>query len=204
MSFVETVPEDSAEGPVAEMYETLRGALGYVPNYGRTFSHRPELFSAWARLNATIKAGMDPRRYELATVAAAVDRRSSYCVLAHGEKLLGLGSEPEQLVALTVEPASAGFSELEEAIVEFARKVAADPVSVIPADVDRLRGLGLSDQEIFDVAAATAARLFFTALQDAMGTRPDAAYREALPGLADVLAVGRPLEDGIEPSASSA
>lgn len=78
-------------------------------------------------------------------------------------------------------------------VAGFAKKVASDPVSVTPADIEDLRGHGLSDPEIFDVAAAAAARCFFTALNDSLGSTPDAVYRKSMPELVDVLAVGRPV-----------
>lgn len=193
MSYIETVPEDEADGDIAGIYQTLRDALGYLPNYGRQFSHRPGVFHAWAQLNSTIKSTMDPRRYELATVAAAVRRRSSYCSMAHAEKLLGLGSSPEEVTALAQAPLSARLSEEEQAIVDYATKVAGDPASVDESDIERLRQAGLSDAEIFDVAAAAAARCFFASLSDALGTLPDPVFRERMPDLVDVLAVGRPL-----------
>lgn len=42
----------------------------------RAFSEQPKVFAAWKQLNGSIKAGMDPRRYELATLAAARRIRS--------------------------------------------------------------------------------------------------------------------------------
>lgn len=196
MPFIDVVSDEDASGPLAEIYARLQAALGYVPNYARTFSHRPALFEAWQQLNSTIKSAMEPRRYELATIAAASRRRSSYCVLAHGEKLLELGSAGEELKALVTENSSSHLDPTERAVFAFATKVAADPASIDAVDVDGLRKVGLSDAEIFDVAAAAAARLFFIALQDAMGTQPDAAYRDSLAGLTESLAVGRPIEDG--------
>ena len=38
-------------------------------------------------MEETIAGGMDTRRYELATLAAARELRSSYCSLAHGKIL---------------------------------------------------------------------------------------------------------------------
>jgi hypothetical protein len=58
-------------------------------------------------------------------------------------------------------------------------------------DIERLRSVGLSDTEIFDVAAAAAARCFFSKLLDATGTRPDSVFRQRIPGLVDDLTVGR-------------
>jgi len=40
-------------------------------NYERAFAERPEVYAARVELNGAIKAGMDLRRYELATLAAA-------------------------------------------------------------------------------------------------------------------------------------
>src|ERR1700750_2984082 len=84
MTFIETVPEGDASGELTQMYETDREIFGHVPNLTRAFSHRPDVYAAWRRLNGAIKANMDLRRYELATVAAARRLRSSYCALAHG------------------------------------------------------------------------------------------------------------------------
>lgn len=53
---------------------------------------------------------MDPRRYELVTVAAALRRHSSYCTLAHAEKFLGLGSSPDEVVAIAKDPQNSGLT----------------------------------------------------------------------------------------------
>lgn len=45
--------------------------LPVATNYERAFAARPEVYAAWQQLNGAIKAGMDLRRYELATFAAA-------------------------------------------------------------------------------------------------------------------------------------
>ena len=195
MAFIETVPEEEASGAVGDLYDGLSSALGYLPNYGRTFSIRPELFSAWVQLSRSAVAHMDPRRYELATLAAATTLRSSYCSLAHGEKLIGLGGTADEIKAIVTEPTSAGLSEQEQAIVDYATKVAWSASSVSQEDVDGLREVGLSDAEIFDIAAAVAIRCFFSTMLDAVGTFPDARYHEVLGDLAQVLQVGRPADD---------
>ncbi len=59
--------------------------LFMTTNYERAFAPHPAVFEAWGQLNAAIKSSMDARRYELATLAAALALRSSYCSLAHGK-----------------------------------------------------------------------------------------------------------------------
>jgi len=77
MTFIEVVPEARATGAVAEMYEVDREAFAGLPNLTKAFSLHPEVYAAWRQLNGAIKANMDLRRYELATVAAARRLRSA-------------------------------------------------------------------------------------------------------------------------------
>ena len=188
MAFVETVPEGEATEEVAALYEDETARMGYLPNFVRAFSARPEVYRAWQQLNGAIKA-RDPRRYELATLAAARRLRSSYCSLAHGKILA------EQFVGSEAVPRLPdGLDETERAVMELAEKVVADATSVTEADVERLRALGLTDGEIVDVVLAAAARCFFSKTLDALGVQPDALYASLDPGLRDALVVGRPIE----------
>lgn len=196
MTFVQTVPEADAQGPVSEIYETDREAFGDLPNFTKAFSLHPEVYAAWRQLNGAIKAGMDLRRYELATVAAARRLRSSYCTLAHGSVLMDQFLEPETVQALVDDYRASGLEPADVALMDLADKVARDATSVTNDDIDRLRDLGLSDREILDVVLAAAARSFFSKTLDALGVDPDAKYLELEPGLRDTLTVGRPLARG--------
>lgn len=193
MTFIESVPEGQATGAVAEMYEADVEAFGGLPNFTKAFSLRPEVYTAWRQLNGAIKANMDLRRYELATVAAARRLRSSYCTLAHGSVLLAKFLEPEAVRALVEDYRTADLEPADLAVMELADKVAHDATAVSQADVDRLRALGLTDGEILDVVLAAAARCFFSKTLDSLGAEPDAKYSELAPVLRDTLAVGRPI-----------
>jgi uncharacterized peroxidase-related enzyme len=191
--FIETVPEADASEAVAEIYEADRATFGHLPNFTQSFSLRPDVYSAWLELNGAIKAGMDLRRYELATVAAARRLRSSYCMLAHGSVLVDQFLDPETLRAAVEDERTAGLDATDVAVMELADKVAEDATRVTEADFDRLRSLGLSDQEILDVVLAAAARCFFSKVLDGVGAEPDAKYRALDPELRDALTVGRPI-----------
>ena len=151
------------------------------------------MYEAWGRLNGAIKAGMDIRRYELATLAAARRLRSSYCCLAHGSVLLERFGEPVREIAL--DHRSAGLDEVDMAVMDLAERVVEDATSIDDGDLQRLRDLGLSEPEIMDVVLAAAARCFFSKTLDALGVRPDAAYHELPPELLDGLVVGRPIAE---------
>jgi alkylhydroperoxidase family enzyme len=162
-------------------------------NYERAFAERPEVYAAWGQLNAAIKAGMDLRRYELATLAAARRLRSSYCCLAHGTVLQERFAEPVLEIAL--DHHTAGLDELDVEVMNLSERVVDDATSIADTDLQRLRDLGLSETEIMDVILAAAARCFFSKTLDALGVLPDASYHELEPQLREALVVGRPIAD---------
>src|SRR5262249_9695694 len=125
-------------------------------NSDRAFEHHPEVIEAWVQLNRAIKARMDLRRYELATFAAAQRLRSSYCSPAQGKVLRDdLGDRP---VEIAQDRQAAGLDAVDLAIMDLAERVVDDATSIADSDRQRLRDLGLSDDEIMDVVLAAAVR----------------------------------------------
>jgi alkylhydroperoxidase family enzyme len=162
-------------------------------NFERAFAARPEVYAAWVGLNGAIKDGMDLRRYELATLAAARRLRSSDCCLAHGTVLLERFGEP--VLEIARDHRTAGLDAVDVAVMNLAERVVDDATSIGAEDLQPLRDLGLSDEEIMDVVLAAAARCFFSKTLDALGVLPDARYRELDGELREVLVVGRPIAD---------
>lgn len=195
MAFIEPIPEEDAEGATAEMYAADLDEDGYVANSTKAFGHRPAVFAAWRQLGSTIGGSMDRRRYELATVAAARVLRSSYCSLAHGKVLAEQFLGAERTIALATGAVDA-LDPLDAEIVRFATLVTREPASVTASDMERLRALGLSDEEILDVVLAVAARCFFSTVLEALGVQADPAYRALDPELRAALTVGRPIQEG--------
>jgi alkylhydroperoxidase family enzyme len=88
------------------------------------------------------------------------------------------------------------LDEIDVAVMDLAEQVVDDATSVSEADRQRLRDLGLSQEEVMDVILAAAARCFFSKTLDALGVRPDSGYRDLESSLREVLVVGRPIADG--------
>lgn len=195
MAFIATVSPREADGDVRAMYERQQGKYGYVPNYAKVFSPRPEIMGLWAALLAGIRRNIEPRRFELVTSAAAHAMGNSYCALAHGRALTKY-VPAEDARAMFADPARPVLQAADAAVVRFARKVAVDASAVTREDADELKRHGFTDAEIFDVAAAAAARAFFAKLLDALGAQPDSAFLDMDAGLRDALAAGRPIDRG--------
>jgi alkylhydroperoxidase family enzyme len=190
MAFVEFIPPEQAPEQTRQMYDRQAGFFGYLPNYAKVFGARPEIMSLWAQLQAGIKARMPRRRFELITLAAAHELRSTYCCLAHSKNLLTTFTVAE-ICRIVLADGEGVLCEAEMAVVRHARLVARHADHVTSADVDRLRDAGFDDGEIFDITAAAAARAFFTKLVDGLGAEPDAVYAELDPQLCETMLVGR-------------
>ncbi|MBW8482948.1 carboxymuconolactone decarboxylase family protein [Actinomadura parmotrematis] len=191
MSYLRT-PLEGVDEEIDRLYAADRETLGDVANYTRVFALRPDVYAAWQRLSASVKEGMDLRRYELATLAAARRLRSSYCGLAHGGVLRDRFYDAGTVERLATDHREAGLDPADVAVMDFAGKVAGDAPSITEEDVAELRRHGLADEEVFQVVLAAAARCFFSTVLDAVGAEPDARFRASVePSLRAALTFGR-------------
>ena len=195
MAFIRTIPPADAEGPVREMYEEARSRFGYVPNWAQAFSLRPGVRDGWVALLKSVQSNLPVRTYELATLAAARALRSTYCALAHGSVLANKVFDPVAVTAIATGVPGSPLEPREHAMMAFVEKVVLHADRVTQADVEGLRSHGYGDEEIFDVAAAAAARCFFSKLLDALGVHADATFNEMEPTMRRALTVGRPVAD---------
>jgi len=141
----------------------------------------------------SVQSNLPVRTYELATLAAARALRSTYCSLAHGSVLADKVFDPAAVTAIAKDAREAPLEPRERAMMAYAEKVALNADRITSADIDALRSHGYRDEEIFDVAAAAAARCFFSKLLDALGVEADATFNDIDPTLRAALTVGRPV-----------
>jgi uncharacterized peroxidase-related enzyme len=197
--FVQTVDEHVDDNEVTAWFEQQRALWGYLPNYAAAFASRPDVACAWSALNSTIREGMDRRRFEIATIAAARALRSTYCAAAHSQFLRDVCGDEATMRAMASDPTGETLSAPDRAVMQFATKVAVDASSIVQADVDELRQQGLTDADVADVIFAVAARSFFTRVLDALGVEADSQLGASFePDLRERLTVGRPI--ATEPS----
>ena len=75
MTFMKGIPEEEATGKVRQIYDKELKDQGFVRDVTKVFSMRPEFMEAWQTLNDALKANMEERYYELATIAATTGIR---------------------------------------------------------------------------------------------------------------------------------
>lgn len=185
--FIQTKSETEAEGKLSEIYEGDLKSLGYVPNYAKVFSLRPEVLESWRVFQGSIRKNLRLRRYELITLAAAKALNCRYCILAHGAILNKNGVSVDQLRAILTNYHEAGLASDEVAIMDFAQKIIRSANEMTQTDIDVLRAIGLDDNEVLDITLTATMRSFASKTFDALGAEPDEVYNELEKQLSDLL-----------------
>ncbi len=192
--FIDTSPGPESAAAYAAYLAGQRERWGFVPDYAACFASKPEVAQAWSVLAAAAQAGLPRRRFEIATIAAAHARRSTYCTVAHSHFLREACDDEATVRSIAADPSGSALAAEDAVVYRFAATVARDPAAIEQADIDELRAHGLTDAEIADLAYVVGVRLFFSAVLDALGARLDA--RTAAKFEPEVLA---PLVVGREP-----
>ena len=151
---LEDMPDDlrARIGAIAEK-------SGFVPNVFRALARRPRELRAFLDYHAALMDshdGLSKAERELIVVATSGANHCTYCVVAHGAILRVRTKDPHIADTVAINVHAAELSPRERAIVDLALVVATNSASLTDADLDRARGAGLSDDEVWDVGAITA------------------------------------------------
>lgn len=125
----------------------------YVPQVVQTFLMRSEGYQAWKAHGECLQNASERRWNRLATTSAAAAIRATRRNARH-QRLTSLDRRFR-------EPETGSLDATDLAVVLFAAEVAVHTDRITDADIDRLRTMGLSAEQVLDVALAAAASCFF-------------------------------------------
>jgi hypothetical protein len=77
--------------------------------------------------------------------------RLLYCLVAHGAALREALGAPILADRITLDYRRAGLDKRRTAILDFATKITERPLDCDPEDLERLKGFGLTEAEVWDV-----------------------------------------------------
>ncbi len=173
MSYIRGASADESEFPTLL---DIKAAFGFIPNFFRAQTLRPDLIDAEAGLVATIlvkDGALTRRQKEYIFLACSADNLSTYCVTAHCEivRMLGIeGPEPEQIA---LDHTAADIPISEKTLLDVAVKLNNHPRDVGAADIDGLRSHGFSDQHILEMVIMVGLAKFANFVAFGLGTVPD-------------------------------
>jgi uncharacterized peroxidase-related enzyme len=171
--------EDELPERLQGLFAKARENIGFVPNVFRAFSYRPERLSAWFAHYKQLHEptpGLDDADREMIAVVVSAYNRCTYCIVAHGRALAEALGDRVLADYIATNWRHAGLDARRAAICEYAEKLTARPHEAAEADLHRLRDVGLSDHEVWDVAEITAMYNFTNRMALALGQQPNEEY----------------------------
>lgn len=161
---------------IRERIETVQEKSGFVPNVFLALAHRPDEFRAFfAHHDALMDkdSGLSKAEREMIVVATSAANGCQYCVIAHGAILRIRAKQPLLADQIAINYLKADINERQRLILDFAMQVALESASVGPADMDRMRDAGFSDDDIWDIGAIAAFFAMSNRLANLSAMRPN-------------------------------
>ena len=172
MSFFPFVADENSNPTL----RAIKDSFGFVPNYYRAQTMRPDLVDAEAQLVETIlvkQSALTRQQKEYIFLVCSAANLNTYCLTAHCEivRMLGIdGPEPEQIA---LDHTAAKIPVSLKALLNFAAKLNGQPTKITKRDIDVLRTYGYNDQQILDAVLMVALAKFTNFVAFGLGTTPD-------------------------------
>jgi uncharacterized peroxidase-related enzyme len=150
-----------------------------VPNVFVAFAWRESRFNKWRAHFEDLMApspGLGKAEREMISVVVSMQNLCLYCLTAHGFALRALLKDPVKGDRITLDYRRAGLTEKQLAMLDFAVKLTLDPVTVSEEDIEDLRAVGFSDEDVWDIAEVTAMFNYTNRLSSATGMMPNREY----------------------------
>lgn len=162
-----------------KLFAKVRERLGFVPNVFRAYSFRPERLSTWFAHFRSLHVptdNLDEADREMVAVVVSQTNGCLYCLVAHGQALREALGDPVLGDRITLDWRRAGLDPRRAAVCAFAEKLTVRPREVEKSDLDALRAVGLTDEEVWDVAELAAMYNFTNRMAMATNMLPNAEY----------------------------
>ena len=172
-------PEDNLPDDLKVIWEKCREKLGFVPNVFNTLSLKPQRLRDFMQLFNEImlsECNLSKLEREMIAVVVSSANHCYYCLVSHGSAVRKLSGDPQLGEMLALNYRVADVSPKMRGILDFAWKLTKTPGEVVEADRQALRDLGLSSEDIFDVAEVVALFNFSNRVAIASDMMPNAEY----------------------------
>ena len=172
--------------PVPELNnlpEDIRGTIldvqeksGFVPNVFLALSNRPDEFRAFFAYHEALmekEGGLTKGEREMIVVATSAHNQCIYCVVAHGAILRIREKNPQLADQIATNYRKADITPRQKAMLDFALKVSKSSHEINNADIEDMRELGFSNDDIWDIGSISALFALSNRMANLTSMRPN-------------------------------
>ena len=165
------LPEDIRETILA-----VQEKSGFVPNVFLALANRPDEFRAFFAYHDALmekEGGLTKGEREMIVVATSAHNQCIYCVVAHGA-ILRIREKNAQLAdQIASNYRKADITPRQKAMLDFALKVSKSSHEISNADIEDMRELGFSNDDIWDIGAISALFALSNRMANLTSMRPN-------------------------------
>ena len=144
------------ENQVKNYLEIVQQKLGFIPNVLAAFAKFPKQFEGFTKLyNALMlgESGLTKLEREMIAVTVSSENHCFYCLVAHGSAVRELSNDPQLGERIAANFRSAELPKKQEELLNFTKKLTKDPSEIGENDRKKLRDVGYTDRDIWDISA---------------------------------------------------
>ena len=148
------LPED-----IRETILDVQEKSGFVPNVFLALANRPDEFRAFFAYHDALmekEGGLTKGEREMIVVATSGVNQCIYCVVAHGAILRIREKNSHLADQIATNYCKADITPRQKAMLDFALKVSKCSHEINNADIDEMRELGFSNDDIWDIGGISA------------------------------------------------
>ena len=172
-----TVPElNNLPEDIRETILALQEKSGFVPNVFLALANRPDEFRAFFAYHDALmekEGGLSKGEREMIVVATSAQNQCIYCVVAHGAILRIREKNPLLADQIASNYRKAEITPRQRAMLDFALKVSKSSHEINNADIDDMRELGFSNDDIWDIGAISALFALSNRMANLTSMRPN-------------------------------
>ena len=144
------------EDQVKNYLEIVQQKIGFIPNVLAAFAKFPKQFEGFTKLyNALMlgDSGLTKLEREMIAVTVSSENHCFYCLVAHGSAVRELSNDPQLGERIAANFKSAELPKKQEELLNFTKKLTKDPSEIGENDRKKLRDVGYTDRDIWDISA---------------------------------------------------
>ncbi len=172
VSWIHVVPVEAAEGKLKEVYDMLQKQRGKISNIMAVQSLNPHAMAAHLELYLALmfrRSGLKRPEREMIAVVVSAANNCEYCVAHHAAALNFYWKDNAKIQKFIDDFHSVPLDARQHAMLTYALKLTQTPGHITERDLEPLRAVGFSDQDILDIAMITGYFNFVNRIANGLG-----------------------------------
>ena len=144
------------EDQVESYLNIVNEKIGFIPNVLAAFAKFPKQFEGFTKLYNSLmlgESGLTKLEREMIAVTVSSENHCFYCLVAHGSAVRELSNDPQLGERIAANFRSAELPEKQLELLNFTKKLTRDPSEISESDRIKLREVGYTDRDIWDISA---------------------------------------------------